>query len=341
MNIRLVIIFIFCLLGGVNMAQAATGACLPNTGSAYAYSFVFSPVLATTTDNQAGILKRSIYNWDLGGTFVATCDCTTGSPDSVTYVKTEIPAGLPFDHDQDGLHFYSLNNYLSIATEVYVGGSVNRTFPTPFEVSNGLADKCTNIRFSSGATGSLSLYFIRPFVGQIVIPPTRVVNVYASKYQGSYSATPMSYVTMSGTVTVPQSCDINAGQLVSVNLNDILSSSIKTKGAIPAGFAPRVVNFTLACNNISQGITLQLSIKGESSSGDTTALKTNNDDIGIRFLNSSGETVSLNDGRLPVTMNYAAQTGTSTMSVAPVNVTGNEPNVGPFSATATINVEIQ
>jgi type 1 fimbria pilin len=192
----------------------------------------------------------------------------------------------------------------------------------------------------SGANGFVSLYFTRPFVGQVVIPNTKILDLYGTKVTGSYGGEPMSSVYMSGSVTVPQSCEINAGQVINVKFGNIMSNDIKDPGEIAKGFTPKVVDMTLACNNISNGVVVSLSFSGEPSGGDPTALKTDNNDIGVRVRDANNNIVPPVNGNLPVTFDYSSQTGTSSMSLAPMNVTGNAPAIGQFNAVATINAEI-
>lgn len=330
----------FCMLGGGNMAQAYTGWCTPDKGT-QGFGFNFTPTITTVAENRAGMVKPRIYGWSLGTTYPGTCDCASNAGGN-TYYNAEIP-GLAFDRTLSGLNYYAINKYLSVATELYIQGNVKDYVATPLiDFDNQGSNMCAvSLNYGSGSQGYVSLYFIRPFVGQVVIPPTRILNVYGSKRMGTYSPIPLASVTMSATVTVPQSCNINAGQVINIDFGDIQARNIKTKGAVADGFTPKVVNMTLACNNISAGVKISLSINGEASSGDPTALTTTNKDIGIRILDATGGTVSPNSGLLPVNMNYSAQTGSSTMSVAPMNVSGNQPVVGKFNATATIRAEMQ
>ncbi|OKP27179.1 fimbrial protein [Serratia sp. PL7] len=333
---------VFCMLAGMNMAQAASvwGSCTPDKGT-QVFGFDFKPKIATVAENQAGLTKARIYNWNLGGTYPGTCNCGTNEGGN-NYYKAEIP-GLVFDRTLSGLNYYAINKYLSIASELYIGGNVKDYVATPInDYSNNSGTMCAvSSNYASGSQGYVSLYFIRPFVGEVVIPPTPILKIYGTKIKGRYDTIPLAQVTMSATVTVPQSCNINAGQVINVNFGDIKAGDIITKGAGVDGFTPKVVDLTLACSNISDGVKISLSINGEISSGDETALATSNTDIGIRILDAMGGTVTPNGGLLPVSMNYATQTGTSTMSVAPINVTGNRPSAGLFNATATIRAEME
>lgn len=54
-----------------------------------------------------------------------------------------------------------------------------------------------------------------------------------------------------------------------------------------------------------------------------------------------GKAVSPQSGRLPVDFNYPGQTGSTRISLYPINTTGQAPAVGTFNATATIQAEIE
>lgn len=318
---------------------AATGWCT-TVGGTKIYNFPFVKQYDNPADNKAGMYFHQTYQWNLAANYAANCDCTTPA---ITYYRTVVPSNLTATRDFDGLHFYSLNKYLEVATELWIGGLRGEHVATPFNnEGNDFVSACSGVtNWISGANGYVSLYFTRPFVGQVVIPNTKILDLYGTKVSGSYGGMPMSSVYMSGSVTVPQSCEINAGQVINVNFDNIMSNDIKTKGDIANGFTPKVVNMTLACNNISNGVVVSLSFSGEPASGDPTALKSyDNTDIGVRVRDANNNIVSPNNGNLPVTFDYSSQTGTSSMTLAPMNVTGNTPALGRFNAVATINAEI-
>jgi type 1 fimbria pilin len=145
---------------------------------------------------------------------------------------------------------------------------------------------------------------------------------------------------MSGTVTVPQSCEINP-QPVNVDFGDILASKFKTKGAKPDNFTPINKQLTVACRNISQGVVIKLSFQATPDTNEPMALKTSNNDIGVIIEDRDGNKITPKSGTLPVTMDYAAQSGSTEMNVYPINTTGNTVAEGEFNATATIRAEIQ
>jgi type 1 fimbria pilin len=145
---------------------------------------------------------------------------------------------------------------------------------------------------------------------------------------------------MSGTVTVPQSCEISP-QTVVVDFNDIMKPDFQTKGAMPRGFTPRQKELILACRNISAGVKVSLSFRGEADANMPTALKTSNSSIGVMINDLSGNPIAPQSGRLPVDFQYPTQIGRTGISLYPVNTTGQAPTVGTFNATATIQAEIE
>ncbi len=318
---------------------AATGWCT-TVGGTQTYNFPFVKQYDSPGDNSAGTYFNRTYEWSLAANYAANCDCTASAN---TFYKAAVPGNLTATRDYNGLHFYSLNQYLEVATELYVGGNKRDWVATPFDnVDNLFPSACSGVKnWISGANGYVSLYFTRPFVGQVTIDNVKILDLYGSKVSGSYGGMPMSSIYMNGSVTVAQSCNINAGQVIDVKFGNIMSNDIKRMGEIANGFTPKVVNMTLACNNISNGVVVSLSFSGEPAGGDPTALKTDNTDIGVRVRDANNNIVPPVNGQLPVTFDYSSQSGTSSMTLAPMNVTGNTPALGQFNAVATVNVEIQ
>ncbi|WP_235891894.1 fimbrial protein [Klebsiella spallanzanii] len=286
-----------------------------------------------------------LYEWSTGGTYTAKCECDAATLNTPTLYKTTIP-GLSATQTRNGLNFYRLNKYLEIASELYIAGKLNQFVPTPVQdksnlYSNSFPCNAAGTVFDTGSKGYISLYFTRPFVGQVTIPPTIILNVYGTRKAGNYSSIPMTQISMSGSVTVPQSCEINTGQPINVDFGDIAANNFKTANQMPTGFTPHTVNMTVACTNISAGVKISLSFQGTQDSHDNTALATTNSDIAVRIENITGVKIPVISGLLPVNLNYSTQTGDTTMKIYPINTTGNLPDGGGFTATATIQAEIE
>ena len=344
--------FLWAILAGLSalalspQAMAATGWCeTTSAGHApFRNTFSFIETFTNPSQNQAGMTFPRLYRWNTGGNYNAKCDCgsyITGP----TYFKATVP-GMAATQSRGGVNYYQLNKYLEIASELYIAGGVNDYFPTPIDNKSnnnnqGFACNAGGSTFQSGSVGYVSLYFTRPFVGQVTIPPTVILNVYGTRISGSYGANPLTQISMSGSVTVPQSCEINTGQPINIDFGDIAGNNFKTANQMPTGFTPYEVNMTVACTNLSAGVKIALSFQGTADSHDNTALVTTNSDIAVRIESITGTKIPVISGLLPVDLNYSTQTGDTTMKVYPINTTGNLPAGGGFTATATIQAEIE
>ena len=80
---------------------------------------------------------------------------------------------------------------------------------------------------------------------------------------------------------------------------------------------------TLACRNISAGVKVSLSFRGEADGSMPEALKTSNRDIGVMIKDMQGNVIRPQSGRLPIdNFQYPNQSGSSRISIYPINTTG-------------------
>ncbi|MDQ9181253.1 hypothetical protein QBS63_04000 [Cronobacter sakazakii] len=83
------------------------------------------------------------------------------------------------------------------------------------------------------------------FFGQMTIPQMAVAAIYGTVRPGQYSSEPMAKVFVEGTITVPQSCEINAGEVISVDFGTIFAKNFATRGHKPEGFVDKKNNHCL------------------------------------------------------------------------------------------------
>lgn len=320
-------------------AWAGTGWCT-TTGGPKVFTVPFTYNLTDPSQNVAGRIISPANTWKLGASYTAGCDCSVYD---VTYYRAEGP--LTDVAYKDGTNtYYSVNDNLAVATDVWIGGGLNQYKPAPFaNISNNLVDGCPSAPLNTftGSQGHVHLYFKKAFVGQSIIPSTTVMRIFGTKTSGSYSATPMAIVNISGTITVPQSCRINDGQVINIEFGNILSNALKTKGAGPTGYAAKVEQLAYVCTNMAQGVKLSFTFKGQASPDDSNALATNNPDVGVRLEDINGAVLTPNSGKLSAVLDHATQTGSTSFKSYPVNTTGKEPAAGEFKSTATIITNIE
>lgn len=347
---------VFCLLvATTNMAQAYTGWCSPDTGSTYQYHYSFGNVTVLDVNkNVAGFLFPKAYQWDLGGYYNASCDCDPVAEAEDThelsaYFNSTI--NLTSGHIDGGYQFYKLNDYLEIAADIWVQGNRNAYVPLPWNnVDNYLSNKprastgyCKGttlnpIVWGTGSKGRMKIYISKAFVGTTFIENIKIVDIYGSAVSGSYGGIPLSSVYINGTITAPQNCEINAGQMVTVDFGKIWAGDFTTKGQRPNSTTPKNVSVPLKCNNIAAFANLTLRIESEPSAETPEAIKTNNPDVGVEILDNNGHLLLPNTGLVPFSVdeNFEA---TVTFKAVPVSTTGNTPASGLFQAQAYIRID--
>ena len=350
---RKIILSFILIIGATQAAKAYTGACTPDNGT-YNYYDNFGMIsIVDPKGNKPGYLFPRAYNWNLGGTYRAGCDCDPenengpyGVPETVYYkTSTQLSVG----HTDGEKTFFILNNYLEVSTSIMINGNRNQFVATPFDdVSNlitGNAHRCTgpnrssdDTNFGSGSEGMLWLYISKPFVGTTYIENVNVVSMYGTLIPGSYSSIAMSSVFVNGQVTVPQNCEINAGQIITVDFGKIWSGDFTTKGQKPDGYVAKNIKASMKCNNINAYTNLTIRFQSEISNDYPDAIKTNNPDIGVEIIDDNGHLVLPNTGLIPFNIDDKYEASV-TFKAQPVSTTGNPPSAGQFQAQAYIRVD--
>ncbi|MCY1697940.1 fimbrial protein [Lelliottia sp. SL45] len=342
-------VIILGLLAGVctalfcgSASAAGSGHCTPSTtGGPKEFSFSYNRTITSPADNKTGETPV-VYDWDLGDYYTAQCD--TDQLGWSFYFKADA-GGAPVGHASQ---WYILDNNIEYQTVIMVydgAGNTDNYYTVPFtDVPNNvhhgiLMGQDTN--FYTGSKGNVKLYIRRPFVGKHIIPPTYLAGVYATTTKGSYASRSVASVTMSGTVTVPQTCIINEGDIINIDFGNIAQNVFNTKGQPPTGFSKKRIDFSIKCSNIANGVDVSLEFNGTPDTTDSTAVKTDNKDIAIRLDDTSNNPISPKGGEIPVNFNYNNQTGTSAMQLYPINSTGNVPKTGIFNSQVTVTVDIQ
>lgn len=336
--------FMAIILSALMMAstvRAATGFCLPTSGPA-----TFSADATTTIDAMNNVVGRT-KRIPFGGSsfqYDAICDCdeadktTLGNFYKADYLQASEKIG---DNT-----FIALNESLQIAVLMHVA-NYPEDVPVPF---TDIWNKSTNYGcqiniFSTGGKGTLVFRIRKPFKGKLIIPATPVAAIYGTVRQGQYSPEPMSRVYVSGTLTVPQSCELNAGGIVSVDYGTIIANTFRQKGQKPQGFNETRTTIGYVCQNISEGITLSMTLSGDTASGYPEALATSNSDVGIQIKDGNGNVLPVNTGELPMpvdlTQGMTNQAGSVDILSSPINLTGKTPQAGNFTASAAITVKFR
>ncbi|ELQ5084786.1 long polar fimbrial protein LpfD [Salmonella enterica] len=339
------------LFSGQVMAAADWGPCETVSGAAQVLSV---PVITTITDaskNTSGAVFPDLLSWNLGTTYSLTCEC----PDDTsltenTYWRTV--STMTAGHKEGDLQYYIVNNHIQLAAKVYLAGRAKDYFSVPFtDVSNESKYRhgCESPQgYNSGGQGKISLYIAHPFVGEQIIPSTPVFDIYATHKPGVYSAKPVAEVFFSGSITVPQGCELSTGSTLEIPFGEFKASDFKDrKGQMPTGAASITKELQFKCTNISDGIKIFLRIEGMPNASDSNAIDMGNPDIGAVIEGANGKILVPNDASVNQELSVSGlvddthRTASTTISAYPISTTGKLPAAGDFEGIATMRIDVE
>ena len=354
-------IVVITLLGCTTpYVMAGSAVCNPGDGAGAVYSnSVMKDIPA-----QGNALGYSIdQEMNSGGEgYHIACDCTEKDAEGSSGVLVMYMLDTPLAGGHS-TGYFKLNDHLDVMITLAVPQNGNVRVPT----SSALGDKThhrdsdnngvcsvqkTQDTLMTGSQGQITLYVTTPFIGQLTIPPTEIAQVYASSGTSVVSApprgNPVAHVWMSGTLTVPQSCEINKGEIISVNLGYVSAEKFTRVNQPPEGYIPPEVQIEYDCTqngipSIPGGDKLTMMLEGNDVQGQyylvaRHRLTDNKPDVGIEVKNDSGTSIPFISGELPMNQNGA---GKITLKAYPVNLLGGVLDTGDFDAVATLRVDIK
>lgn len=346
---RMIITMAACLSGSAFAVDGSwmPGECRPiNSSGGYVgshnFHFNFIKQITDLQDNDQDKSYTGAFSWNDSSSYYAQCYCSDNWPHNVTYYKAQPPTKLVVYKKVGNKTYYKINENLAFAMQVYLNG--RGYFDVPFtepNSGNGNSDHCTSTRAASGASGSVDLLIIKPFIGSQNIPTENLIEFYGSVVNGSFGSIPLAVISMAGSVTVQQSCEVNAGNSVQINFGDMYNGNFKGQGSKPEGVNSKTIQLGYKCHMISKGMDVKMRFTGQSDSQYSTAFATTNPDIGVVIEDGNGNLIAPNTGSLPMTVDYDTQTGSVNIITYPVSTTGNIPVVGQFTSRATVVVDFQ
>ncbi|HHR6391301.1 TPA: fimbrial protein [Providencia alcalifaciens] len=117
---------------------------------------------------------------------------------------------------------------------------------------NAMADEAPG-----GARIRLTYRIDKPFVGASYIEKQLVAEFFTSMRYLPNTAGPVeSKVYVQGTVTVPQSCTLNAGDVITIDFGSISSGTFRNAGEKPDRVTPVTRIFGVKCAGINAGTNL-------------------------------------------------------------------------------------
>lgn len=343
-----------------NEALAASSViCNPLNGGAASYENTLLRDLKSEENKRSFTFEEALNSGQQG--YQISCDCSDADAASSSGVQLiySLQTSLPAGH---GLNYYEINDHIDLMTQITIPNNSDVTVPTLNAVSdktlhrdrsnNGICkQQTTHDTLTVGSKGKLSFYITTPFVGEIDIPRTEIARVYASAATSAeknpYLGTPVAILYLSGTLTVPQSCEINQGEIISVNFGAIQASKFVIRNNPPDNYSP--VNFDIKYDCTQNGLPaipagnkLTMIIEGQDVQDQYYLVarrrpSDNKADIGI-IVEDAGTFIPFTQGVLAMNQNGL---GKVSLTAVPINLIGGELDTGEFEATATLKVDIR
>ncbi|HAU5444199.1 TPA: fimbrial protein [Cronobacter sakazakii] len=325
---------------GMNYPDIADGYCIADAGPK-----IFSIDVTTTVANPDNNYSGKTFTIPFGSneTYNAHCNCSKNDASESPGIYYKANYLMPAIKDSEGTYVH-LNDYLDVAAFIHIANVGDPGVPF-IDIWNTKNTGCELTEFSTGRQGSLTFRINKPFMGQVIIPQTPIVALYGTVRPGQYSTEPLAKVFVQGSITVPQSCEINAGEVISVDFGTIFAKNFATRGHKPEGFVDKKTTIAYICKNISDGVTLTMTFSGAPANGIPEALATTNPDVGVLIKDDGKQVIPINTGEVPMPLDPSTdmtnRTGKVDILTAPVNLSGNTPQMGEFSGSASITIDIR
>ncbi len=315
-----------------------------------------------SSDNVAGGSTESLYSSTLGSTLIngvaGIKECDTSGNDS--WCSNNNSAPMPTSQPTWVYKKTCIgSNCILLATAV---STPTGLLYTPYKSTYALEgytaqpDGSYNIPARNYHV-SIKLNNVLP-VGEYDFPSVRVDKLIVCKSTPNYGqntcsantgAIYINYIRADVHITVPQSCTVNSGQIVNVELEGASGSAFVKGGAgnSPSGFNEKTVTVPIQCLNGGAG-TVQMSLKGTNAKNYSSSLATSNTEVGVKVMDRTPG--SGNNGK-PIIPNNASSyseiklgndgNGSAMLGISPVWLGGAEPAKGNYTAQSYLQLDYE
>ncbi|MBD8183708.1 fimbrial protein [Pantoea agglomerans] len=242
--------------------------------------------------------------------------------------------------------YLQINDYLAVAVSISDDHS-GRFYPPANMVHMGWHGNVKVGQEFPVADSNLIYKFkvLKSFTGTLTIPNTTLFDVYVGADIGTYGSPVMENIVYSivipgVTISVPQTCTVNAGSVIDFDFSDINATSFSRAGAgvKPTDVATQSKSFNIACSDSDANSSLKLTLQTPNASGNI--ILSSNSDLGFIITNDSDKIIIPNDTTSTInTVLDSTSQANVTIKAYPVSVTGKKPAEGYFSATAYLIVD--
>ncbi|MFW1801842.1 fimbrial protein [Acinetobacter nematophilus] len=179
---------------------------------------------------------------------------------------------------------------------------------------------------------------IRSFVSFVPIPRRTMFTVYVTTANGEPLNMPVYNISYSGSITVPQSCEIGAGNTLEIDFGNIAANAFSQAGVgnKPSSAKVETRTFPIQCTNIDGQALLSLRVEAEQATGDM--IQSDNPDVGFKMADQDSRVLLPNNINSYIPFRNA-DPAYVTIKAWPVSTTNKTPAPGPFRARGYLRVD--
>ncbi|MCE9993140.1 type 1 fimbria D-mannose specific adhesin FimH [Enterobacter asburiae] len=291
-----------------------------------------------SSNNKPGQIVTLAQKSGLVGVYAICPKGTSGKTTMRSYVTD-----LPVTTEIDSYKYVKLNDYLDGAMQIH-DDFAGTFYPPANYIQMGQHPNVPNNKAFPVTDSKLvfRLRVTRRFINMVVIPRQTMFKVYVTTTSGDPLSTPVYTISYSGTIQVPQSCEINAGKVVEFDFGEIGASLFSQAGAgnRPDRVSPQTKSIAIKCTNVEANAYLSMRIEAEQVSG--SALVSDNPDLGFVVATESGTPLTPNNltSKIPFRLDDSAQAQVA-IRAWPVSITGNKPAEGRFTSRGYLRVDYE
>ncbi|HCH49577.1 MAG TPA: adhesin [Proteus sp.] len=289
------------------------------------------------TENKAGVTKdaseitltnRTSLKWNAGQ-----------AQTWATYSNGNIPAANTNNNDWN---YSKIDDYISVALRVT---NSCRTIYVPYNVPT-LSVSCGSRTYTEGEESVVSTrkYQTKIRIDKAIISGTYVKNIFVGEFgfcqpqNCSSKQVVLTKLFLNLSMTVPQSCVINSGQVLNIDFDNIPASSFKAAGEKAVGVNTISRNLNIQCDNIEASADLTMRLQADTVAGN--AIVSNNKSVGFVVANSTGSELTPNDLSSFIPFKLNGNLGSNvTINIYPVSVDGKTPTEGAVTSSGFLRVD--
>lgn len=253
--------------------------------------------------------------------------------------KRSYVTDLPILEVVGNYKFLKLNDYLSGAMRI------NDSYAKDFYPPRNYVQMGQDTSVPQGRPFSVHdrdflfrLKVLRPFINHVVIPKQTMFRVYVTTTTADPLSTPVYTISYSGIINVPQSCEINAGQIINIPFGRVSAHLFNQAGAKPETVNPVQRQIAIQCKNINAQALLTLRLEAERAVDDI--MVSNNPNIGFQASDIDGKILRPNDIKSSIKFQLDnAASARIPLKFWPVSVTGVRPTAGLYTGRGYLRVD--